>query len=333
MDKIAILIGSLATPFSSFKPYSTKDCTDIDYIVNDQLYFYLLLKHGDKISNKWESDDACHLTLVRPGGPIGSLTQYDDIIIEIECPKPGSSGEYLLNNTSSFCDHVSHHYRISKFVDVNAVTLRATVETLTQIKKSHLINPSAKWRKHMDDYIKLNAFASEVKCAKEDLNTLFKLRRQETINRSKKNPNLNVTKDEFFDTKGVIQVFDHDSIHEAVAIEDSPAYTNMLDGEVKCSRDKWDNMTVIQKDNCVLEESAVLALERAIIPSMYLGKEPAPIQESFMYAMYKVCTTITSGWFRDYAIDRYFTLNNCNYSYQFVDKFISGMKSGIVKKL
>lgn len=116
-------------------------------------------------------------------------------------------------------------------------------------------------------------------------------------------PNLNRSKAEFFNPEDKYMVYDHDSIHEAVAIGSRPAYVSYaVDGqEVLSSKQKFFDGPMYQRLRGVYEETCVLALERSQIPSSY-----GPTRNwSFEKALEKVCTSITSGWFREYAWEHY----------------------------
>jgi hypothetical protein len=134
-------------------------------------------------------------------------------------------------------------------------------------------------------------------------------------------PKLNVSSKDFFNGDGVNYVYDHDSIHLAVALMESvsysedtqwgkatrPAYTlYMKDGsEVMTSKEKFMSVPEQVRLYGVYEESCVLALERSQIPHG-LGKEGGPSARwSFEMALMKVCTSITSGWFREHAWENY----------------------------
>lgn len=112
-------------------------------------------------------------------------------------------------------------------------------------------------------------------------------------------PKLDVDKGSFFDSQmtGVFQKYDHDSIHEAVAIGEAPAYTSFSDGPVKSSKELFFQQPAHVRLRAVAEESFVLALERSLVP--FPGKKTP--QEAFEMALMKVCTSITSGWFREFA--------------------------------
>jgi hypothetical protein len=117
-------------------------------------------------------------------------------------------------------------------------------------------------------------------------------------------PNLNQSKDEFFNPEDDFYVYDHDSIHEAIAVGDRPAYVKYaIDGqEVLSSKKKFFNeVDETTRLFGVYEEACVLALERSQIPNDFKVDR----DWSFKKALEKVCTSITSGWFREYAWEHY----------------------------
>jgi hypothetical protein len=135
-------------------------------------------------------------------------------------------------------------------------------------------------------------------------------------------PKLNTDKKEFF-TDSVPYKYDHDTIHEAVKMLDKPAYMYYIkDGEqVLCDMQKFKELPEIVKLCGVLEESFVLALERAIIP---FGTAP---KRAFDIALQKVCTSITSGPFRQYAWENYDKVQDL-YHESFVTKFNTALSEG-----
>lgn len=155
----------------------------------------------------------------------------------------------------------------------------------------------------------------------------FRKREEETY--TYKHPKLDVSKGEFF-TDDVPYIYDHDSIHLTQALMSktvsipcpdgiegccvyhcqytpTPAYSfYMQDGaQVMTDKEKFFSVSNQIRLYGVYEESCVLALERSQIP-YGLGKEGGPTpRKSFLYALEKVCTSITSGWFRSYAWESY----------------------------
>lgn len=126
-------------------------------------------------------------------------------------------------------------------------------------------------------------------------------------------------------------VYNHDDIHQAVAIGSVPAYTMyMQDGaQVNCDKGKFLAHDESVRLNGVLEEAYVLALERHQIPNNF--KYHAKL--SFDIALSKVCSSITSGWFRAYSWEHYYQVqdlyrqlnsDNSNYVTRFQDALSKG---------
>lgn len=167
--------------------------------------------------------------------------------------------------------------------------------------------------------------SKEVSVPKEWL-PLLKEREKETY--SYAHPKLNQDKKSFFDNSNGMYIYDHDSIHRAVAVEATPAYTKFSeDGqEVKSSRKKWEQCSHMTKLLAGLEESYVLALERSLIPL------PAVLtpRQAFDKALGKVCTSITSGWFREFCWENYDNISML-YDESFVDKFNAALERREIK--
>ena len=60
-------------------------------------------------------------------------------------------------------------------------------------------------------------------------------------------------------------------------------------------------MAYNQKVQCVAEETYVIGLERFLIPVDFDFNS----RIAYNKALEKVCTTLCSGWFRDFAIENY----------------------------
>lgn len=133
----------------------------------------------------------------------------------------------------------------------------------------------------------------------------FSKREKETYNYS--HPSLNKEKEDFFGDSGVPQIVDHDYLHELVAEEINgtciPTYKRYADPthSVRSSKRLWDNLDHESKLNGVKEEAMVLAIERSLLP--FPGK--CTVKYAYLFALQKVCTSITSGWFRDFAWENY----------------------------
>lgn len=117
-------------------------------------------------------------------------------------------------------------------------------------------------------------------------------------------PSLKMSNDEFFDD-AVEKEFDHDYLHELVAFYREPLYTRLKheerEGSAWCERDLWDQLTYEDKNKSVAEEAHVIAIERFLIRNDW----KTPTRFAYYNAMKKICTTLTSGWFRNHAIDNF----------------------------
>ncbi len=208
----------------------------------------------------------------------------DGIHTEVEIAWPGSSGYDLLTLTGA---HSDTHY--------------ATLAVCLALKLSHRYKKnSPHFAKTMKD---IQALRREVELTPE-LEAWLPKREAETYTYS--HPKLNVGKAQFF-TDDVPYIYDHDSIHEAVALSSRPAYTKyMADGAaVMTSREKFDNLPQDERIYGVYEEACVLALERSQIPYGIAAGGTVTPRKSFLMALEKVCTSITSGWFREFAWENY----------------------------
>jgi hypothetical protein len=116
------------------------------------------------------------------------------------------------------------------------------------------------------------------------------------------NPNLMQSKEDFFDD-AVAKVYDHDYLHELYAHYDKPLYTQLLreEGKAWCEQSKWVALTHDDKIKCIQEEAYVIATERFLVRNNW----NYPMKLAYLKSLGKICTTLCSNWFRDYAIDHY----------------------------
>jgi hypothetical protein len=121
-------------------------------------------------------------------------------------------------------------------------------------------------------------------------------------------------------------LYDHDTIHLSVKHLDRPAYTYFKpdQNEVFCDRGMFEACDEQTRLYAVLEESYVLALERSQIPFPNM-----PRKQSFDMALEKVCTSITSGWFREFSWENYDKVQAL-YNDNYVDRLYQGVESGLV---
>ena len=202
---------------------------------------------------------------------------------EIEIAWKGSSGDVLLQLEGV----------------VEGEEAFASKEALLALKMSHrYLRNSPHFLKTMRDIQSLRAQGVVMTAELENL----WLPQREAETYVYDHPKLNVDKQTFFDDS-VGYVYDHDDLHRILAIEESPAYTKyMVDGEqVLTSREKF--FTVSEKVRLLggLEEALVLCAERSLIPYNW---QPNPA-EMFKFALQKICTSITSGFFRQFCWEHY----------------------------
>jgi hypothetical protein len=115
-------------------------------------------------------------------------------------------------------------------------------------------------------------------------------------------PSLKKSVEDFFDDY-VEKKYNHDYLHELVAYHDKPLYTQLQRdaSSAWCDKDLWDKLSNDDKIKCVAEETQVIAIERFLVPSNW---NYAP-RHAYLKSLDKVCTTLCSGYFRDFAIDNY----------------------------
>lgn len=175
----------------------------------------------------------------------------------------------------------------------------ASLDVLYTLKMSHrYLKDSPHFLKTMHDIKYLRKLGAKVP---DNLQEWFKKREKETYDYQ--HPKLNVDKEDFFDKAEDFYVYDHDSIHMAVALRDYPAYLDFKPSneDVLCSREMFEDCSDQVKLNSVVEEAMVLTLERSLVPNDF---KPDP-DKMFKFALTKVCSSITSGWWREYAWEHF----------------------------
>ena len=241
-------------------------------------------------------------------------------IYEFEIAWPNSCAEEILNYRYDDC-------YVHRVIGTN-VLHTAPLDVQYMLKMSHRFKKdSPHFLKTMKD-IKLlrKEFGSEE--VKEDLKSIYERRMVETYTYA--HPKLNQNKESFFD-ESVPYTLDHDSIHEAIKISHQPAYKffKPKDSEVMVSKEMWDNCSYDIKLLAGYEEACVLAIERSLHPFPN-GKTT---QEAFEYALMKICTSVTSGWFREWCWEHYeniLTFHNTA-GHNYYNRFKKCLESGYVK--
>ncbi|RIA93431.1 hypothetical protein C1645_843443 [Glomus cerebriforme] len=122
--------------------------------------------------------------------------------------------------------------------------------------------------------------------------------------------NLNKTNQEFLDREDdlfVQRFVSHDKLHEYVKYGDCPIHETLKKDKSKAwiKQSLFEQIDYQTQLNCVKEEAMVIALERYLIPMISKNQDT-----SYRSALVKICTSLTKGWFRQFAIDNYPRLSN-----------------------
>lgn len=234
------------------------------------------------------------------------------------------SSKWLLKNKSS----ISEKLLVDDF---NNIFIIPNIEILYLTKKSH-INHNIHYSKNIKDYSLLKDYIK-----KDKLNNYieyYNLRKKEVSERiNRKNPKLSVSNEDFFNrSKNIVgYIFEHDDIHEAVKHFERPVYEMMKRdfSSAWCEKDMFEKLPHDYKIKCVQEEAYVIALERYIILQKGNYKD---YKLSYIDALNKICTSLCSGFFRDFAVENYFQIIN-EYSSNYVEKFKTKLSEGLIKQL
>lgn len=246
------------------------------------------------------------------------MHDWPNIIVDFEVAQSGSSaaaylalGREVVNDTVKLCGH-----------DINL----ASLPVLYSLKRSHRHSPKA-WHKHIADYHMLRRA-----CLYDDELEEITLQREDEM--TIKTPSLNKSVKDFFDDNVSNRVFIHDEIHEVMAYYDRPLYERIRKSpdKVACSLVKWNGLPAFERQQCVLEEAYVIALERAVIPMMFSGGPRVDPARALYWAFMRICTTLCSGWFREYATDNYQAIES-GADMQYHEKFFAAVDAGRIKRI
>lgn len=259
-----------------------------------------------------------------------SLEKYKVVVVidgvrkvyEIELANEGSSAQLLIDNKEQVTDHT-----VNGFLGESFDAIKLEYQMLT--KRSHLIYP-VHFEKNIADYELLKSLVGEhyVSGLKKEY---YDLRLSEAKERyNQRTPNLNVTTEDFFSSSlNVPHYFVHDHIHEVMAHHEIPVFSMIQKDPSKawCDKDLFFDLPYEYQVQCVQEEAYVIALERYIVPQY--GDDWMDYKGAYDKAVKRICTTLTSGWFRTFAIDNYGEIMR-QYNPDFVKIFKSAVDSGEV---
>jgi hypothetical protein len=236
------------------------------------------------------------------------------LIVEAELTWPNSTTEQLYNLVKN--DPNTIHF--------NDLMWIPSLNVLYILKMSHrYLKDSPHFIKTMRDIQLMRSMGAVIQ---SEYKEFYQARMKETY--WYKHPKLDVNKNDFFKDDGIKYVWDHDDIHQAVKHFIKPAYEyyKAENKEILCDKKKFFNVPNIVRIAGGVEEAYTLALERHQIPNDF--KPPAKV--SFDIALMKVCTSITSGWFREWCWENFDTINR-HYSPNYVNWFKEALAKGKVK--
>ncbi len=243
--------------------------------------------------------------------------------VEIEHAKPGTSTDLYLDYAEKMAllDQ-KEFYGLNMHV--------APLGMLYSIKRAHRHSP-CQFEKHVKDYNRLRTLLR----GRDPLARITMLRYYETTEREKLHtPSLNKSTTDFFDDKVSNRTFVHDQIHEVMAFGERPMFEKIkIDpSKVACSKQKFFALTHEQRDHCVQEEAYVIALERHIIPILFESGKIMSSICAYKWALMRICTTLCSGWFREYAVENYDNLM-LRYNWTYTDKFLKAVEEERIKRI
>jgi hypothetical protein len=271
--EVMILIGSRALILRAPK-LLTRTPKDFDFVCTQEEFDSWMEKNSAKVQP----------TKVYPEK--GKMIVEGSSNCEFEISAPGTSTELLIQLVENNPESIETSFGWVPHLDM-----------LFTIKSSHkYLKNSPHFWKTVVDYHVMKRVGAKVRPEYKDF---LRLREKETY--TYKHPKLNVSKDDFFQDDGIQYVWDHDDIHKSVARGERPAYTYYLkDGaQVDCDKGKFFSVSQTIRLNGIVEEAAVLAIERSLVPHPGVWTP----EYAWKFALAKVCSSITSGWFREFGYE------------------------------
>lgn len=215
--------------------------------------------------------------------------------------------------------------------DVNKITV-ISLEGLYVQKRSHLWRPNLNFQRHIRELEVIKRYEGFYGLSQE-YQKLLKERIKLTRAKYKDMVPSLMQKNEDFFNDAVAKYYIHDDIHKVMAFYDEPLYEKLKFDEslAKCEKELWDLLPHEDKVKCVCEECFVIGVERFLIPKEENGEKYPPSTIAFNKALEKVCTNLTSGWFRDFAIDNWNEIKTLGECSDYYSKFFKAKESGELK--
>ena len=123
--------------------------------------------------------------------------------------------------------------------------------------------------------------------------------------------NLNADAEKFFNGN-VERVYEHDSVHRAVAFYDRPMFERILrDGsDVAVDKKKFDALTFDEKKALVFEECFVIALERELF-----ARDGRGYKAAYANALKALVTRLSKGWFPRFIVENFDVFKSCPFDF------------------
>lgn len=202
------------------------------------------------------------------------------------------------------------------------------IEWMMLIKRSHLHCDVQNFEKNIAEYhtLKAEVVKRGIVLTNEQHAFLQARTKESEAHFAYRAPSLNMSNDAFFETSSEIVGYEfvHDDLHEVLKHDERPIYEKMKHDQslAKCDKDLFfDYLTKEERLKSVLEEAYVIATER------YLLKEDISPRNAFVKALGRICTNLCSGFFRDYAIENYFSAL-VEYDEDYADKVVAAYARG-----
>lgn len=257
---------------------------------------------------------------------------------EIEYAIPGSSAEWFMFHSEG-ANITKRHIAAGLEVGI------APPGALLALKRSHLTWPRF-WQKHIADYHALLEAGHEMGNWRPGM----WLRHEEKMrfDPPKEQTSLAVSNDEFFHVSesALQRLYSHDDLHLVVAYYDRPLYERCKTdiNKAMLSQKLFNAMSPLNQQRLVREEAMAIALERRLVPLIcdsislveagVLDCVEIPsekVNEAYSYALQRICTTLTSGWFRGFAIDNWRHIKTPDVD--FAARFSDAVKTGKITRL
>lgn len=230
----------------------------------------------------------------------GVTEHYNDIDLFI---LEGSQDFPENYDCSGIPSHIYDHIiSSSTIVNCSEFTWLPSLKVLLTIKLSHM-NWDINWNKHKLDALHLMRLG--VKIDYELFHILVE--HWEDTHGGKDYLSLYQTKDEFFKMdvplgyadKPFSYKYDHDYLHELVALPNKPVYTKCIkDGErVAIDKYKFFSLPFDEQVKMFKEEIAVIAFERFLVPKL-----TDVVSIAWSHSLKKVVTNLTKGWASEFII-------------------------------